>query len=206
LYLQEPEELKGDVFTGEFTTTPIDAVDPSQFERLVCYIDRAATEQRTGTDPDYTSILLMAQQKDSTYLVLYVNRFRATPAMNESKIKHTIQELTQKYKGIEIFIEQEPGSSGKDSIHHYKNRVLNGYHVRGDRPTGSKHIRSIDVAAAVEQGKVRFVEAKWNGPLFLEMRAFPYGSHDDMVDTLSGAYNKLRKRTTLKPRKRRRRR
>lgn len=188
LYLQEPEELKGDVFEGEFITTT--DYNPQDMQRVVRYWDRASTEQKDTNDPDWTVGLKMALMKDDSLLVLDIVRFRGSPATNETRILKTTK---RDGPGVEVFIEQEPGSSGKDSIYRYK-KLLTGYKVRGDRPTGSKHIRAIDVAAAVETSKVKFLKGKWNGPLFLEMRAFPYGSHDDQVDTLSGSFNILRKK------------
>lgn len=203
LYMQDPEELKGDVFEGEFITIPESEVDPNEFDKLVLYVDRAGTKKADTNDPDYTAMLLMARLKDDSYLVLFTKRFQESPAGNKKRIKKTADTLRKKYGNIfTIWIELEPGSMAKDSFDIYKNEVLLGYSVRENRPTGSKEIRAIDVASDVEVGKVKFINAAWNGPLFLEMRAFPYGNHDDQVDTLSGSYNKLKKKTVLRARKR----
>ncbi len=214
LYLQEPEELKGDVFEGEFLQIPREEIDFDDFKRYVRFWDRAATEQKDSNDPDWTVGLLMAELKPDaklkekypqlTHIVLGVVRFRGSPATNQKRIKNTTLKDQTNYGGVESFMEQEPGSSGKDTIDTYRNVVLYGFKFRGIRSTGSKHVRAIDVAAAVEIGKVGFLEADWNGNLFLEMRAFPHGSHDDQIDTLSGSYNQFKKKTVLKPKRRRR--
>lgn len=203
LYLQEPEELKGDVFEGEFILTDPEHIDIEEdFQRIVRYWDRAATPKTTKSpDPDWTVGLKMGLTPQNEYIVLDVVRFRGTPAQNQQRILNTaIKDGT----GVEIFMEQEGGSLAKDSIDNYKKNILKGYKFRGIPSTGSKHIRAIDVAAAVESGKVTFLKAKWNGPLFLELRAFPYGSHDDQVDSLSGSFNILSKKpAVLRPRKKR---
>lgn len=213
LYLQEPEELKGDVFEGEFLTIPKECIDLTDFRRYVRYWDRAATESKDGVDPDWTVGLLLGELKPDaklkkkypqlTHVVLDVVRFQASPATNQERIRNTAEKDQATYGGVEIFMEQEPGSSGKDTIDTYKNDVLAGFKFRGIRSTGSKHVRAIDVAAAVEFQKVGFKEARWNGYLFLEMRAFPHGSHDDQVDGLSGSYNRFKTKTVLRPRRRR---
>ncbi|MCE7697861.1 MAG: hypothetical protein K8E24_003155 [Methanobacterium paludis] len=201
LYLQEPEELEGDVFEGEFLTIPKSEVDPDDFERVIRFWDRGATKQKDSNDPDWTVGLKMALLKaDSNltkkykikYLVLNVVRFRGSPGTNRTTIRKTAE---RDGSDIEIFMEEEGGSSGKDTIDTYRTEVLHGFNFHGIRSTGSKHLRAIGVAASVESQETAFVkDSTWNGNLFLEMRAFPYGSHDDQVDTLSGSYNKLRRK------------
>ncbi|MCE7698089.1 MAG: phage terminase large subunit [Methanobacterium paludis] len=198
LYLQEPEELKGDVFEGEFLTIPKSEVDEDEFECIIRYWDRAATPKKDSTDPDWTVGLKMARLKpDSsltekygiTYLVLNVVRFRGSPKTNQDTIRKTAE---HDGTSVEIYMEEGGGSSGKDTIDTYKTEVLQGFKFQGIRVTGSKHIRAIDAAASVEAQKTGFVkDSTWNGNLFLEMRAFPYGTHDDQVDTLSGSYSRL---------------
>lgn len=214
LYMQDPEDLSGDVFEGEFLTIPRDEIDLKDFNRFVRYWDRAATEPKDGKDPDWTVGLLMGRLKSKAklkkkypgleYVVLSVVRFQGSPAKNQTKIRNTAEKDSITYRGVETFMEEEGGSSGKDSIDTYKNDVLAGFKFRGIRSTGSKHLRAIDVAAAVEFQKVGFKKGRYTGNLFLEMRAFPYGSHDDQVDGLSGSYNRFKKKTVLRARKRRR--
>jgi phage terminase large subunit-like protein len=38
---------------------------------------------------------------------------------------------------------------------------------------------------------VRMLRAPWNPTLRRELADFPYGQHDDIVDSASGGYNKL---------------
>jgi len=213
LYLQDPEELSGDVFEGEFLTISLEDIDLNDFNRFVRFWDRASTESNDGKDPDWTVGLLMGRLKPKAkikekypqleYIVLDVVRFQGSPATNQKKIRITAEKDRKSYGGVETFMEQEPGSSGKDTIDTYKNEVLAGFKFKGIRSTGSKHTRAIDVAAAVEIQKVGFKKATWLGNLYLEMRAFPYGAHDDQVDGLSGSYNRFKKKTVLKGRKRR---
>jgi len=87
-------------------------------------------------------------------------------------------------------MEQEPGSSGKDTIATYV-RLLKGYSFRGDRVTGSKEERADPFAAQAEAGNVKLLRAEWNRAYLEELEQFPHGKHDDQVDASSGAFAQL---------------
>jgi hypothetical protein len=95
--------------------------------------------------------------------------------------------------GIEvpIWMEQEPGSSGKDTSDTYSREVLQGFSFRGKPSTGSKDA-FIDVfVAQAEAGNVYLVgtaETPWI-KLFLEqVRQYPLGRHEDLLEAAAKAY------------------
>ncbi|MEE8598169.1 MAG: hypothetical protein V3S69_01370 [Dehalococcoidales bacterium] len=92
--------------------------------------------------------------------------------------------------GVQVMMEQEPGSSGLTVIDHYT-KLLPGYVFKGEKATGPIEVRAGPFLAAVEAGRVLMVKADWNEELILEMNAFPDGEHDDQVIALALAYNKL---------------
>jgi predicted phage terminase large subunit-like protein len=63
--------------------------------------------------------------------------------------------------------------------------------------SGSKEVRADACAAQCNIGRVSMVKADWNAPLIGELLAFPHGRHDDQVDALSLAFNKLATNSTL---------
>ena len=113
---------------------------------------------------------------------------RGTPLQVESLIKQTAE-----LDGVRvpIWLEQEPGASGVNTIDQYVRRVLPGYAVRGDRHTGSKEERANPVSSQAEAGNIKLVRGAWIGAFLDELEAFPQGAHDDIVDALSGALSKL---------------
>lgn len=154
---------------------------------LVRYWDMAATEAKPGKDPDYTSGCLMGE-KDGIYYIIDIKRDRLSPLGVENLIKQT---AILDGKRVPIWLEQEPGSSGKTVIDHYAREVLKGFIFRGDRVTGSKTQRAQPLSAAAEMGNVKLVQGKWIPAFLDEAEVFPFGLHDDQVDSASGAMSKL---------------
>jgi predicted phage terminase large subunit-like protein len=89
-----------------------------------------------------------------------------------------------------VWHEQEPGSSGKESAQ-ITNNMLAGYMVQADRVTGSKENRAEAYSIAVSNGLVIILKAPWNREFLIEHEKFPNGTFKDIVDSSSGAYNKL---------------
>lgn len=155
--------------------------------RKVRYWDLAATEPKPGKDPDWTVGALVGE-KDGVYYICDIKRTRTTPRGVEALIKQTA-ELDG--RAVEIWMEQEPGSSGVNTIDHYAREVLKGYAFRGNKTTGSKEIRANPVSAAAEAGNVKLVRGAWVSDFLDEIEAFPNGPHDDQVDAVSGAFEML---------------
>lgn len=151
------------------------------------YWDMAATEPKEGADPDYSAGARVALL-DGVYYIEDITRSQATPRRVENLIK---QAATLDGRGMDIYMEQEPGASGKTLIDAYARTVLLGYSFRGDRPTGKKEIRLNPVSSAAEAGNVKLVEGPWIGDFLDEAEAFPLGSHDDQLDAVSGAFSVL---------------
>jgi len=157
--------------------------------QLVRFWDKAATEAKLGKDPDYTVGVLLGEH-NGVYYVVDVQRVRRPPPDVEKLIRQTA-ELDG--RAVPIWMKQEPGSSGVESISHYSRNVLNGFIFRGIKTTGSKSERAAPVSSAAEAGNVKLVYGTWINDWLDEFEAFPLGSHDDQVDATSGAFEKLRK-------------
>ena len=178
---------------GYFDRTWFDRIDPEALPpfgrgvRRVRYWDCASTEP-TGAnpDPDWTVGLRLAAM-GGTFYVEDVQRARKRPAAVEALVQQVAD-----LDGSEVAIrmEEEPGSSGKAMIDHYRRYLLAGYDFRGVRSTGDKVTRAQPVSARAEAREVKLARAPWNQALIDELEAFPTG-HDDQVDALSGAYRVL---------------
>lgn len=182
----------GDLFRAEWFTV----VEPHQVPegfKWVRFWDLAATEPSiSNPDPDFTVGLRMGLHPNGTYVVEHVDRVRAKPAGVEARVTTMAD---RDGKQTEIALEQEPGSSGKSLIDHYARKVLPASTVKGHRSTGSKFDRARPVSSKAEHGLVQIVRGPWNTPFLDELEAFTEDDsmydHDDQVDALSGAFERL---------------
>lgn len=178
----------GKVFRREWFEI-VDAVPADLIK--VRYYDLAATEPpRRGTfDPDWTRGVLMGMdRRRKIFYILGIVSVRGRPGDVEMLVRQTAQ-----LDGVDvpIWIEQEPGASGKAIIDHYQRNVLAGFAVRGDNVTGNKLSRADPLSAQAEAGNVKLLRGAWNREFLDEAEMFPEGLHDDQIDAASGAFSKL---------------
>ena len=181
--------LKGDwdiQLSGNFFKRPWFEIIPQgpKHVKSVRYWDLAASKEG-----DYTVGALVGES-NGIYYLLDIQRIRETPGQVEALVRQTAE-----IDGIEtpIIMEQEPGSSGINTIDHYARDVLKGYNFKGDRVTGDKTTRAGPLSSASEAGNVKLVKGAWNGPWLDEAMLFPEGEHDDQIDACSGALGALTK-------------
>ena len=151
------------------------------------YWDLAATEEEKGKEPDWTvggyGVFL-----DGVLYLADFRRNRWSPQKTEIAIGAV---AGMDGRMLPVYMEQEPGSSGKIVIDHYARRILPGYIFYGDKKTGSKVEAARPLAAAAEAGNVKLVKGLWNNLFLNEIEVFPNGKFDDQVDVASGLHNKL---------------
>lgn len=160
----------------------------------VRYWDLAATEPKPEKkdDPDWTAGAKVGVHTDETgasrVLVADVRRDRLSPAGVEALVRATAEEDG---RDVPIWIEQEPGSGGKNTIHTYTTRVLFGWSVQGHPKTNSKAEMWRPLAAQAEAGNVLLKRGAWNGWWLEEAHASPQpGVHDDGLDAVAGGMSK----------------
>jgi predicted phage terminase large subunit-like protein len=70
-------------------------------------------------------------------------------------------------------------------------RLLAGFSVTARVQSGDKFIRAEPFAAQVNGGNVRIVDGPFARAYIEELRQAPNGTHDDMIDASSDAFNEL---------------
>ncbi len=93
-------------------------------------------------------------------------------------------------RNIEIGIEQEPGSGGKESAE-ASIRNLAGFVVHKDLPHGDKIFRADPYSVQVNNGNVLLLRGEWNKDFIEEHRFFPFGTYKDQVDASAAGFNLL---------------
>jgi predicted phage terminase large subunit-like protein len=154
-----------------------------KLRKIVRYWDKAGTDAGGA----YTAGVKMGIGFDNNYYVLDVVRGQWSAAPREKTIKSVAQ---LDGLSVEIWIEQEPGSGGKESSEStIKN--LSGYNIKSERATGDKAVRAEPYAVQVEAGSIKIIEADWNQAFIDEHKTFPVGKYKDQIDASGGGFNKL---------------
>lgn len=176
---------------GNFHREWFDVMDvvPAQAERIVRYWDTASTAPLPGreSEADWTVGTKM-MRLNNEYFILDVTRFQGGPADVERVVSLTARADGER---TEIYMEQEPGASGKIMIDHYQKKVLAGYYFQGIRSTGPKAVRAGQFASMCAAKNVHLIRGNWITSWLDELASFPNGAHDDQVDSAAGAFNQL---------------
>ena len=93
---------------------------------------------------------------------------------------------------VDIRIEQEPGAGSKLLINQFrKNPTFKRYHIRGDKVKLKKNIRSFNLEALAEAGRVYWLKGSWNIDIIDHLVSFTGadGKADDITDSLTGSCN-----------------
>jgi predicted phage terminase large subunit-like protein len=159
--------------------------------QAIRYWDLAATKKDSQhADPDWTVGAKVGKNKSGNYFIMDIRRTRGSPQEVEALVRQTAQ---LDGSSVRIFMEQEPGASGKTLIDYYLRQVLGGFSFYADKVTGDKITRADPVSSQAEAGNIYLVKGPWITDFLDEAEAFPNGSHDDQVDAVSGAFNQLAK-------------
>lgn len=149
----------------------------------VRYWDKAATEDGGKR----TAGVLMGLSDQGRWVIMDVVKGQWSAHRREARIKQTAE---SDGRNVKIWVEQEPGSGGKESAEStIKN--LSGWRVYADRVTGDKSTRAEPYEAQVSGGNVDVLIAPWTKEFLDEHESFPVGTYTDQVDAASGAFNKL---------------
>lgn len=150
----------------------------------VRYWDRASTKKTESNDPDYTVGLKIEKDNNNILYITDMIRIQESPLGVQTIIKNTaILDGVQ----TKIGIEEDPGQAGVSEASHLT-RLLQGFNVKRNRVTKDKVTRSLPASAQAEAGNIKVLKAHWNEAFFKELESFPSGSHDDIIDALSGGF------------------
>jgi predicted phage terminase large subunit-like protein len=184
-YQQNPIMVGGGMFPVEkFKIVP--ALNHREIKGSVRYWDKAATEGGGA----FTAGVLMHELTDGRFLVEDVCYGQWNALDRENRIEQTAKIDAAQSPRYEIWVEQEPGSGGKESAESTIRR-LRGFNAFADKVTGSKGVRAEPYAAQVQAGNVMLKAASWNRDFLDEHETFPGGKRKDIVDAAAGAFNKL---------------
>jgi predicted phage terminase large subunit-like protein len=188
-YQQDPIPAGGQIF--EVEKIKIVQAAPKHARR-VRFWDKAGTEGGGA----YSAGALLAKSQDGRIFVEDMVRGQWGPGTREQTIKQTTMLDSGRFgRNYRVYIEQEPGSSGKES-NQLTIRRLHGVVAKSvvpERNVEGKVGRARPFATQVGVDNVYLVAAPWNKEFLEELRYFPNSTYKDQVDAASGAYMKLAK-------------
>lgn len=156
--------------------------------------DIASSDDTLGDQRDYTAGVRMIRTPQDTYWI-----FDYEHGQYGNNVKNIIQD-TAKIDSPAYTILLEPGTTGGASklLYEEYKTALTGYNVEQSKPEGTKADRATPLANAVYDGKIHICinDDNKRERLLNEMKTFPNGKHDDIVDALSYAYNYLSQKGT----------
>lgn len=183
IYQGQPVVVGGDTFPVEEMVVVGRLPAGVNIVRSVRYWDKAGTAGGGA----YTCGVLMHKLDDDRYFIEDVKRGQWRAIDRNRKIKQTTKDDG---KRVHVWVEQEPGSGGKESAERTI-AELEGYTVAADKVTGDKEVRAEPYAAQVQAGAVLLLAADWNKAFKEEHEFFPNGPYKDQVDAAGGAFAKL---------------
>lgn len=190
IYQGEPQERDGNIFKREWFTDPetneiyrqVDEV-PDDLPRMR-YWDFGAS----GKKGDATAGALTAWDGTNFYILdITSGKYSA------SQVLSTFERTALKDgPDTRIRIEQEPGAGSKLLINQFrKNPSFKRYSIRGDKVKLKKNIRSFNLEALAEAGRVYWLCGDWNQRIIDHLVSFTGedGKADDITDSLTGSVN-----------------
>lgn len=184
IYQQKPLDLTSDffhtdrlIFENKFDDYPI--------ARCRSW-DIASSDDSLGDQRDYTAGVRMLKTPGDQYWI-----FDFEHGQYGNDVKHIIQD-TAKRDSPQYTILLEPGTSGGAAgllYEEYKNALI-GYNTVQSLPKGTKADRATPFSNAVYDGKVHVcINNNEQRELFLsQLKSFPNGKHDDLVDACAYGY------------------
>ena len=182
---QNPKESMSGADLGHKFKTIAESDMPQDIDlKTVRAWDLAATEG----GGDYTAGIKMSRHRTNGRIYIRdVQRDKLSPDGCKKRVNSC---AINDGHGVKIWMEQEPGSSGKTVILDYK-KMLKAYNFDGEKATGPIEVRAGPYTANIETGNVYLVRADWNDDFKSEHNGFPDGLHDDQIIASALAYNKL---------------
>jgi predicted phage terminase large subunit-like protein len=171
---------------GEFKPDMIEVVDaiPAGVIQWARGWDLGATE---GAG-DYTAGVRIGALRDGRYIIAGVVHEQYGTAKRDQLIKSTAS--VDGVGRVKQSLPQDPGQAGKSQVAALT-AMLAGHTVVSSTETGDKVVRARPFASQVNAGNVLMLRGPWNTKFTDELRIFPNGHHDDMVDAASRAFNAM---------------
>lgn len=144
-----------------------------------------------GGKNDSTAGILMHKISDDYYVINDLKYGQYGDSLSE------VLKSTAESDKADIPILIETGTSGgaaKELYEKHYKPLLKGYRTKQSEPKGSKADRAYPFKEAVLDGKIHIAitNDELRGNIIEQLKSFPLGTHDDIIDAISYAYSELK--------------
>ena len=178
LYQGRPTALEGNLLQRDWWQY-YELTDDMQFEHLILSVDASFKDSDTA---DYVAMEVWGKRGPNCYLVDLTKKH-----LNFQATMDRIMQYKALYPISEVLIEDKANGT---AIIQVLRRMIEG--IIAIEPRGSKESRVNAISFAIESGNVYVPKnKKFTGDFIEECSQFPNGKHDDQVDAMSQALNRL---------------
>jgi len=190
---QDPTPPKGGMFKVDNFHVVAHMPDMEEIEFSLRYWDKAGTEGGGA----YSCGPLIHKLKNGKYIFSDVNRGQWSSEKREGQILKTAEADRMVYGSkYRIWVEQEPGSGGKESAE-ATIKMLAGFKVQPDKVQANKIHRADTYSVQVNYGNILLLSGDWNKAFIEEHRYFPFSKYKDQVDSAAGGFTKATRSGTI---------
>lgn len=152
--------------------------------------DRAATPEDKNPDADRTAGVLSVEYNGIEY-VLHTVVLRKGPADRDKIIADIAKADARIWDNYRVCMEETTGADGKQAYQAmHSDLARRGIVCMSSPAIKSKEIRAAPAAGAIKYGLMRILKGRpWTTILTNELKNFPHGAHDDIVDALAHGHN-----------------
>jgi len=184
LYQQRPTAKEGSLFKVDRIKMVLPHEVPGDQPAYMAH-DLAATEG----GGDWSAVAVIRRPKDKNEVFIDIRRCQKEP----SERNKWLLKIARAIKPASYRIPKDPGQAGKEQAERMQREMVaegvNNCVISAI--SGDKEVRAEGLAAAVNAGMVRIVQSRDSKDFLEELRQFPHGKHDDMVDAAADAYNEM---------------
>jgi predicted phage terminase large subunit-like protein len=200
LFMQRPYIQGGNRFDMERVNVHTNAADFPTDARYYRFWDLASTKkERNKKDPDYTAGVLAAVTLVDSPVGplehLWIKDIIYGQWEKPQRDKFILAGCHKDGAGVRLGIETVAGY--KDTYTEMNQLLKGKYIVEEVNVSKDKTVRAGPLEPIFEAGNVHILKAEWNEIFTKQFKEFPSGDHDDIVDSVAGAYEKARPNTRL---------
>jgi predicted phage terminase large subunit-like protein len=185
---QRPSPRSGGIFKHKWFPKPFLKIAPDDTQWVRGWDFAASEAKMIKADPDYTASVKVGWSPSlAKWIIGDAEQFREEQHTVERKL---VERATMDGTAVQIALPQDPGGAGKGQAQNFL-RLLGRFSASATPVTGDKMARALTWAGKAGAGLVLLVEGDWNKAFLDELTSFPTGAHDDQVDAISSAFDKL---------------